>query len=146
MSKIAQAAHQHNRKPQAWLSAGQVWSIEHQINARDLLHIELHWKGTHVIADVRRWLRRPDGSEQAAQKGFAVVIRHLPAVEALIEEALAEAHAIATPATANNDPMKKATPRPLVVDAALTTVTATPGTANDGQPQAATRSVNGGIV
>jgi len=86
-------------------SAKCIWFLEHQINTREFLRVELGIRKTHAVVDIRRWRKAPDGKTQATKKGFAISVGHLPAIIELLSAALAKA-----PATANNDRQLIATP------------------------------------
>jgi hypothetical protein len=70
-----------------------VWSAELPINQREFLRVELRQRRTHAAIDVRRWRRSPDGDLQATERGFALALRQLPAMKALIDAAFVQAQA-----------------------------------------------------
>ena len=89
MCEITERARKRNRIP---YPSDFIWLGEHQINAREFLRVELR----RAVVDIRRWRRTPDGTAQPTGKGFAISVRHLPAIVDLLSAALAEAPAIAT--------------------------------------------------
>jgi hypothetical protein len=70
-----------------------VWSGNLQINQHECLRVELRQHKTHAALDVRRWRRSPDGELQATGCGFALALRHLPAMKALIDAVVVQAQA-----------------------------------------------------
>jgi hypothetical protein len=70
-----------------------VWSADVPINQRECLRVELRQHRTHAVLDVRRWRGSADGELQATGRGFALALRHLPAMKALIDAALVQAQA-----------------------------------------------------
>jgi hypothetical protein len=80
-------AHPHRSGPTP------VWSAEVPINQRECLRVELRQHRTHAAIDVRRYRRSTDGDLQATERGFALALRHLPAMKALIDAVVVQAQA-----------------------------------------------------
>jgi Transcriptional Coactivator p15 (PC4) len=109
MQEIDHPVRQHKAKrSQSWPSAGLVWSEDHPINTHEFVRVELRQQKTRAVVDVRRWLTQLDGTTRPTQKGFAISVNHLPAIIDLLSAALAKV--TATPAAANNELAKTATP------------------------------------
>jgi hypothetical protein len=70
-----------------------VWSAEVPINQREFLRAELRQNRTHAVLDLRRWFIPPNDNTRPTERGFAIAVRHLPAVAGLIEAALTQASA-----------------------------------------------------
>ena len=78
-----------------------VWSAEFPINQCELLRAELRQNKTHAVLDLRRWFKQSTGSARSTERGFAISVQHLPAIEALICEALARAAGLGERRTIN---------------------------------------------
>lgn len=91
MTKITQLARTRNTR--SCPSAKRIWLTDHEINACELLRVELRQQGERAVVDVRRWRRKPGEAAQATGRGFALSIRHLRAFSELLNAALAEAEA-----------------------------------------------------
>lgn len=93
MRKVGEQAHQRNREPSPRADATSVWSADFAINQRECLRVELRQHKTHYSVDARRWRRSPDGDLRATDRGLALALRHLPALKAIIDAAVAQAQA-----------------------------------------------------
>jgi hypothetical protein len=71
-----------------------VWSAEVPINQRECLRLELRQHKTHYSVDVRRCRRSPDGDPRPTERGFALALRHLSAMKALIDATTVQAQAV----------------------------------------------------
>jgi hypothetical protein len=71
-----------------------LWTAEHNINGGECLRAELRRKRTRVVLDLRRWFNTENGVSQSTKKGFAISVRHLPQIKALIDTALDHAHSV----------------------------------------------------
>jgi hypothetical protein len=91
MCKVAIQAHQRNREPSPGTDAKSVWSEEFQINARESLRAELRRHKTRVTLDLRRWFKPPEGAARPTGRGFAISLRHVLAIQALLGAAIAQA-------------------------------------------------------
>jgi hypothetical protein len=89
MRKIIDQARQRNGESKS----SPVWSATLPINQHECLRVELRQYRTHAALDVRRYRRSPDGDLRATQRGFALALRHLPAMKALIDAVFAQAQA-----------------------------------------------------
>src|SRR5262249_10833194 len=65
--------------------------LEFALNAREVIRAEISAFNGRQIFNVRRWNRAENGSIWPTKKGFACAIRHLPALAALLADALARA-------------------------------------------------------
>jgi hypothetical protein len=68
-----------------------LWTDEHHINNRECLRAELRKGKTHAALDLRRWSKPPAGLARPTDRGFAIAVRHLLAVRALLDAAIAQA-------------------------------------------------------
>jgi hypothetical protein len=65
------------------------WSAEFAINQYECLRALIRQHKERVDIDLRRWRRSPDGDLLSTERGVALPVRHLRAVKALIDDALA---------------------------------------------------------
>jgi Transcriptional Coactivator p15 (PC4) len=65
--------------------------LEFALNGREVIRAEISSFNGRQIFNVRRWCRAEDGSIRPTPKGLACAIRHLPALAALLADALARA-------------------------------------------------------
>jgi Transcriptional Coactivator p15 (PC4) len=65
-----------------------IWSAEFPLNGREIVRVELGKVNGTPIVNVRRWFR-PDGElPRPSKRGLACALKHLPALAALLNEAL----------------------------------------------------------
>jgi hypothetical protein len=93
MNKVGKQAHKRNRDTSPSAGATPIWSAGAAINQHECLRVELRQNKTHAAIDVRRYRRSPGGDLRATERGFALALRHLPAMKALIDAAVVQAHA-----------------------------------------------------
>jgi len=72
-------------------AAGISGSLEFALNGREVIRAEISTFNGRQIFNIRRWYRAEDGSIRPTKKGLACAIRHLPALVALLADALARA-------------------------------------------------------
>jgi hypothetical protein len=91
MDKVVERTQQRNGEPSLGTDAMSVWSEEFQINARESLRAELRRHKTRVTLDLRRWFKPPEGAARPTGRGFAISLRHVLAIQALLGAAIAQA-------------------------------------------------------
>ncbi len=94
MSKAPKQAHQRDREASPSAATTPIWSVTLPINQYECLRVELRQHRTHATIDVRRWRESPDGDLRATERGFALALRHLRAIKALIDAAVVQAQAV----------------------------------------------------
>jgi hypothetical protein len=91
MHDITEQARERNGLSRSVPDASQVWSAEFPINQCEFLRAELRRRKTRVTLDLRRWFKPPDGAARPTGRGFAISLRHVLAIQALLGAAIAQA-------------------------------------------------------
>jgi hypothetical protein len=87
MENLEERAPQRNKKASKQQIAP-AWSGEHRLNQREAVRIEISDYRGQLIFDLRRCFY-PDGEPpRPTKKGLACAVKHLPALAALLNEAL----------------------------------------------------------